>query len=47
MAIPHGTMTGRVLVAVGDSEPIEIGTIEIDLPLCLQPTRTDPPSHER
>lgn len=31
MAITVNTLTGKVLVQIGDNEPIEVGTIEIPI----------------
>lgn len=33
MAVIAGTLTGKVLIQIGESEPVEVGTIEIPLHL--------------
>lgn len=37
-----GTLTGRVLVQIGDGEPIEIGTIEIPITASARPAKARP-----
>ena len=35
-------LTGRVLIQVGDNEPVEIGTVEIPIELSTAPKKVGP-----